>query len=268
MNKLNESAATAPRSSGVAVATSLPNLLTYARIAAVPALVACFFLLRGDWAFWTALAIFVAASITDFFDGYLARAWHQQSRLGRMLDPIADKLLVAAALFMLVASDRLAGGAIVAALVILCREFVIADIPGVIEGAAEGAGLGIQFLKHLSRTRLLLHLVDIAPIDDASPADAVRCIEAEVGKFGHGLAERERWLVLTKRDLLDDDAFEDRRQGLIAALDWRGPVFAVSSVTRQGLDALIAALAAHLERLRKAERPDDPEDQPYDPVTT
>ena len=148
------------------------------------------------------------------------------------------------------------------------RSFVIADIPGVIEGAAEGAGLGIQFLKHLSRTRLLLHLVDIAPIDDASPADAVRCIEAEVGKFGHGLAERERWLVLTKRDLLDDDAFEDRRQGLIAALDWRGPVFAVSSVTRQGLDALIAALAAHLERLRKAERPDDPEDQPYDPVTT
>ena len=115
MNKLNESAATAPRSSGVAVATSLPNLLTYARIAAVPALVACFFLLRGDWAFWTALAIFVAASITDFFDGYLARAWHQQSRLGRMLDPIADKLLVATSVLMLVSVGIIGGWSIWAA---------------------------------------------------------------------------------------------------------------------------------------------------------
>ena len=128
MNKLNESAATAPRSSGVAVATSLPNLLTYARIAAVPALVACFFLLRGDWAFWTALAIFVAASITDFFDGYLARAWHQQSRLGRMLDPIADKLLVATSVLMLVSVGIIGGWSIWAAVVILCREILVSGL--------------------------------------------------------------------------------------------------------------------------------------------
>lgn len=148
------------------------------------------------------------------------------------------------------------------------RSFVIADIPGLIEGAAEGAGLGIQFLKHLSRTRLLLHLVDMAPIDGSSPVEAVRCIEAEVDKYGHELAARERWLVLTKRDLLDERELAERRRALLEDLDWHGPVFAISSVTRNGLDEMVGALARHLEELRAA----DPgvvspvEDEPYDPL--
>lgn len=151
------------------------------------------------------------------------------------------------------------------------RSFVIADIPGLIEGAAEGAGLGIQFLKHLARTRLLLHLVDMAPVDDSSPAEAVRCILAEVEKFGHELAQRERWLVLTKRDLLDDDTFSERQAGLLAELGWHGPVFAISSATRRGLDPLVQALAVRLEDLRaheeqSAESTDD--DEPYDPLKT
>jgi GTP-binding protein len=148
------------------------------------------------------------------------------------------------------------------------RSFVIADIPGLIEGAADGAGLGIQFLKHLSRTRLLLHLVDMAPMDESSPAESVRCILAEVEKYGHDLEERERWLVLTKRDLLDDQEFAARRKALLDELDWKGPVFAISSVARQGLDELIQALAGHLEQLRKSETEDTnaAADAPYDPL--
>jgi len=148
------------------------------------------------------------------------------------------------------------------------RSFVIADIPGLIEGAAEGAGLGIQFLKHLSRTRLLLHLVDMAPMDESSPAESVRCILAEVEKFGHDLEERERWLVLTKRDLLDDDEFVARREALLDELDWKGPVFAISSVARRGLDELKQALAGRLEQLRRSETDDTAvaEDEPYDPL--
>ena len=148
------------------------------------------------------------------------------------------------------------------------RSFVIADIPGVIEGAADGAGLGIQFLKHLSRTRLLLHLVDIAPIDGSSPAEAVRCILTEVARFGHELAERERWLVLTKCDLIDEAELAARRAALLDQLDWHGPVYGISSVTRQGLDGLVLALARRLEELR-AQREDAANvtvDEPYDPL--
>jgi len=148
------------------------------------------------------------------------------------------------------------------------RSFVIADIPGLIAGAAEGAGLGMQFLKHLSRTRLLLHLVDIAPIDESSPAEAVRCILAEVEKFGRELAERERWLVLTKCDLVGEREFAARRRALLDELGWAGPVFAVSSVTRQGLDELVQALARHLDDLRSSQGNDVAAavDQPYDPL--
>jgi len=148
------------------------------------------------------------------------------------------------------------------------RSFVIADIPGLIEGAAEGAGLGIQFLKHLSRTRLLLHLVDMAPIDGSSPAESVRSILAEVEKFGRDLAGRERWLVLTKRDLMDEEELAVRREALLSELEWTGPAFAVSSVARQGLDALVQALATRLEELR-AEQDSTvvvDEGEPYDPL--
>ena len=107
--------------------TSLPNLLTYLRIIMVPALVATFYM-EGDSAYWTALALFTIASITDYFDGYLARAWEQQSNLGRMLDPIADKLLVSAALFMLVAKGTIGWGSLPAAVIILSREILVSGL--------------------------------------------------------------------------------------------------------------------------------------------
>lgn len=105
----------------------VPNLLTYGRIAAVPALVGCFFL-EGDFANWLALAIFVAAGVTDALDGYFARAWGQQTSLGRILDPIADKLLVAAALLMLAAQQTIAGWSLWAAVIITSREILVSGL--------------------------------------------------------------------------------------------------------------------------------------------
>ena len=107
---------------------SLPNILTYARVAAVPLVAGLMFWPREPWARWTALAIFIAAAITDFFDGYLARAWSQQSSLGRMLDPIADKLLVSAVILMLAANQTLAGVNLWAGIVILCREILVSGL--------------------------------------------------------------------------------------------------------------------------------------------
>ncbi|WP_372421916.1 CDP-diacylglycerol--glycerol-3-phosphate 3-phosphatidyltransferase [Salinarimonas chemoclinalis] len=109
-------------------ALSLPNLLTYGRCLAVPAVVVLLFWPNESWARWWALGIFVAAAITDYFDGWLARAWNQQSALGRMLDPIADKLLVAAVLMMLVAHETIAGWNIWAAIVILLREILVSGL--------------------------------------------------------------------------------------------------------------------------------------------
>ena len=107
---------------------NLPNLLTYGRLVAVPLVVAFLFWPAEPWARWTALAIYTAAAITDFFDGYLARAWAQQSSLGRMLDPIADKLLVAAVLLVLSANKTIAGWSLWAAIVILCREILVSGL--------------------------------------------------------------------------------------------------------------------------------------------
>lgn len=107
---------------------NLPNALTIARIAAVPVFIAVLYVLPGDVARWTALAIFIAASITDWLDGYLARTWNQQSKFGAMLDPIADKLLVAAALIMLVADHTIAGFHVIAALIILAREILVSGL--------------------------------------------------------------------------------------------------------------------------------------------
>ena len=135
------------------------------------------------------------------------------------------------------------------------RSFVVADIPGVIEGAAEGAGLGVQFLKHLGRTRLLLHLVDIAPIDQrTSPADEVLRIAAELDSFSPDLAARERWLVLNKIDLLEDHELDSRRQALLQALSWEGRVFAVSALSGEGTRELILALMERLEQIREEEQ--------------
>jgi GTP-binding protein len=128
------------------------------------------------------------------------------------------------------------------------QSFVVADIPGLVEGAAEGAGLGIRFLKHLARTRLLLHLVDVAPAKgEGDPAADARAVAAELKKFGQGLSERERWLVLNKIDLLDEGTITARCETIAAALQWRGPVFQISAATGDGCEALCKRIAAHLE---------------------
>ncbi|WP_422679922.1 CDP-diacylglycerol--glycerol-3-phosphate 3-phosphatidyltransferase [Chelatococcus albus] len=109
-------------------AFNLPNILTYGRILAVPAVVVCLFWPQDTWTRWIALAIYVAAAVTDYLDGWLARAWSQQSALGRMLDPIADKLLVAASLLMLVSDGTIRGWSLWAAIIILCREILVSGL--------------------------------------------------------------------------------------------------------------------------------------------
>ena len=132
------------------------------------------------------------------------------------------------------------------------RSFVIADIPGLIEGAAEGAGLGMQFLRHLNRTRVLLHLIDMAPLaDDADPAADAAAIVRELNKFSPELGRRERWLVLNKMDLLAEDERAPRRDALVKRLRWRGPVYAISAATGAGCTALTQDLMRRLEQLRQ-----------------
>ena len=136
------------------------------------------------------------------------------------------------------------------------RSFVMADIPGLIEGAAEGAGLGIRFLKHLQRTRLLLHLVDIAPADpDADPVADARAIVSELRKFSAELAGKPRWLVLNKRDLLPAREAEKRARGIVRALRYRGPWFLISGATREGTKPLCAAVMTALENEARAHAP-------------
>jgi GTP-binding protein len=133
------------------------------------------------------------------------------------------------------------------------QSFVMADIPGVIEGAAEGAGLGIRFLKHLQRTRVLLHLVDIAPPDPAAdPVADARSIAGELKKFSPELAKRERWLVLNKIDLLPPDEAEKRCKDIVRRLRWKGPVYRISGVTKQGTQQLCFDIMRRLEEIRLA----------------
>jgi GTP-binding protein len=131
------------------------------------------------------------------------------------------------------------------------RSFVIADIPGLIEGAAEGAGLGIQFLKHVSRTLLLLHLVDVAPYDGSDPVESVRIIERELGKFSDELLGRERWLVLNKVDLLPEDEREAVCNDIIERLGWEGPVYRIAALAKQGTERLVQDIMTHMERERE-----------------
>ncbi len=127
------------------------------------------------------------------------------------------------------------------------RSFVVADVPGLIEGAADGAGLGIRFLKHLQRTRLLLHLVDIAPLDGSDPVDQVRRIERELERFDRELAARPRWLVLTKCDVLAEDQAADAASEITGALNWGAPWFAISAVSGSGLKGLKGRIMDFLE---------------------
>jgi len=136
------------------------------------------------------------------------------------------------------------------------RSFVIADIPGLIEGASEGAGLGIRFLKHLTRNRILLHIVDMAPFDGVEPADAAVAIAAELGRFSPTLATRERWLVLNKTDLVDAETLAQRKAATLEALDWRGPVYEISAIKGEGTDVLCGDLMNYLEELREREAAD------------
>ena len=128
------------------------------------------------------------------------------------------------------------------------KSFVVADIPGLVEGAAEGAGLGIQFLKHLSRTQLLLHIVDIDPEDASSPVKAVRIIEKELVKYSDELGGRERWLIINKMDLLPEDMQQQFCDELTDELGWQGSVFAISAVTGQGTKELCYKIMQHLEQ--------------------
>ena len=157
------------------VLTSLPNLLTYARILMVPALVAAFYL-EGTLANWATLGIFVMAAITDFFDGYFARAWKQTSNLGKMLDPIADKLLVSAALFMLVANETIGWGSVFAAIIILSREILVS---GLREFLAE-VQVSVP-VTELAKWKTAIQMVAISFLLAGDAADAVIPGTLEIG---------------------------------------------------------------------------------------
>ncbi|UUX95762.1 Obg family GTPase CgtA [Aquabacterium sp. J223] len=131
------------------------------------------------------------------------------------------------------------------------QSFVVADIPGLIEGAAEGAGLGHQFLRHLQRTRLLLHLIDIAPFDDGvDPVAQAKAIVAELKKYSEDLYAKPRWLVLNKLDMVPAEERAARVKDIVKRLKWKGPVFEVSALAREGLEPLVRACFEHVASVK------------------
>ncbi len=140
------------------------------------------------------------------------------------------------------------------------RSFVIADIPGLIEGAAEGAGLGVQFLKHLARTRILLHLVDVLPDAGASdPVAGARTVVNELKKYNDELYTKDRWLVLNKVDLLPTDSRQDVCDKIVSELRWRGPVYFISAASKQGTQALMYDIMKYLQSLGRLNESEDKE---------
>ena len=137
------------------------------------------------------------------------------------------------------------------------RSFVVADVPGLVEGASEGAGLGIRFLKHLTRTRLLLHIVDMMPFDGTTPAENVAAIERELGEFSPTLHQRDRWLVLNKLDMLPDEEREQRCAEVVEQLQWQGPVFQISAISGEGCERLSQAILDYLEQCWELESVDE-----------
>ena len=136
------------------------------------------------------------------------------------------------------------------------QSFVIADVPGLIEGAAEGAGLGHQFLRHLQRTRLLLHVVDIAPFDEGvDPVVQAKAIVAELKKYDASLYEKPRWLVLNKLDMVPADERAARVKDFVKRFKYKGPVFEISALTREGCEPLIRAVFQHVHAQQVAEQP-------------
>ena len=142
------------------------------------------------------------------------------------------------------------------------RSFVIADIPGLIEGAAEGAGLGHQFLRHLQRTGLLLHIVDLVPFDEAvDPVAEAKAIVNELAKYDESLAAKPRWLVLNKLDLIDEAEAKSRTADFVKRMKWKGPVFAISALTRAGCEPLVQAIDVALARERRERYGDQQADE-------
>ena len=135
------------------------------------------------------------------------------------------------------------------------RSFVIADVPGLVEGAAEGAGLGIQFLRHLTRTKLLLHMVDMAPADvKQDPVESVQIINRELENYSDALGRQDQWLVLNKMDLVPEDIREELCQEVLDRLNWQGKVFRVSGQFGEGCDVLCGAIMDYLDDLKEAEQ--------------
>jgi GTP-binding protein len=129
------------------------------------------------------------------------------------------------------------------------KSFVVADIPGLIEGAADGAGLGHRFLRHLQRTRLLLHIVDVAPFDgEVDPVADARAIVKELRRYDPALEAKPRWLVLNKLDLIDAEEREQRVAAFVKSYRWKGPVFAVTAINGEGCRELVYAIYEWLEQ--------------------
>ena len=144
------------------------------------------------------------------------------------------------------------------------QSFVVADIPGLIEGAAEGAGLGHQFLRHLQRTHLLLHVIDVVPFDDSVDAvQQAKSIIAELKKYDAALHRKPRWIVLNKIDMLPPEAREACVKDFVRRLRWKGPIFQISALTREGCETLVRAVYQHVASVRNAPAPaDDPRFEP------
>ena len=133
------------------------------------------------------------------------------------------------------------------------KSFVIADIPGLIEGAAEGAGLGHQFLRHLQRTGLLLHIIDFSPFDDVDPVKEAKALAQELRKYDESLFDKPRWLVLNKLDMVPEDERKKRVKDFVKRLAWKGPVFEISALNRAGCEDLVMAIYSHLAEKRTQE---------------
>jgi len=137
------------------------------------------------------------------------------------------------------------------------KSFVMADVPGLVEGAADGVGLGIRFLKHLVRTRLLLHIVDVMPIDGSDPVEQAEAIVAELAIFSQTLSKRPRWLVLNKIDLIAEEDLAVIKERLRERLNWQRPIFEISAITKQGTDALNQKIMAYIEDYAQKTLEDD-----------
>jgi GTP-binding protein len=134
------------------------------------------------------------------------------------------------------------------------KSFVIADIPGLIEGAAEGAGLGIQFLRHLQRTRLLLHIVDLAPFDNVDPVKEAKAIVKELQKYDESLHDKPRWLVLNKLDMVPEGERKKRVKDFVKKFGWKGPAYEISALTREGCEELVQDIYNYLAEQKQMEQ--------------